>query len=60
LTEIDGVVSIRSFELLVQWLYLGRVIFGELTPEEAITATIEFVLDMFDILINALFQFHLD
>jgi len=40
---MDGVVSTRSFELLVQWLYLGRVIFGELKPEEAITATIEFV-----------------
>ncbi|CZR58822.1 uncharacterized protein PAC_08714 [Phialocephala subalpina] len=43
LTEIDGVVSTRSFELLVQWLYIGRVIFGELAPAEAITATIEFV-----------------
>jgi hypothetical protein len=43
LTEVDGVVSTRSFELLVQWLYLGRVIFSDLTPEEAITATIEFV-----------------
>jgi len=42
-TEMDGVVSIRSFELLLQWLYLGRVNFGELTPEEAVTATIEFV-----------------
>lgn len=42
LAEIDGVVSIRSFELLVQWLYLGRVNFGKLTPEEAIPATIEF------------------
>ena len=43
MTEIDGVVSIRSFELLVQWLYLGRVIFGKLTPTETITAAIEFV-----------------
>jgi hypothetical protein len=42
LAEIDGVVSTRSFELLVQWIYLGRVIFGELEPAEAITATIEF------------------
>ena len=40
---MDGVVSIRSFEPLLQWLYLGRVNFGELTPEEAVTATIEFV-----------------
>ena len=30
LTKIDGVVSTQSFELLVQWLYLGQVIFGEL------------------------------
>ena len=43
LTKIDGVVSTQSFELLVQWLYLGRVIFDELKPEEDITATIEFV-----------------
>ena len=41
LVEIDGVVSARSFKLLVQWVYLGRVIFGELAPGEAITATIE-------------------
>ena len=43
MAEMDGVVSIRSFELLVQWLYLGRVIFGRLTPKETITAAIEFV-----------------
>lgn len=43
LTEIDDVVSIRRFELLVQWLYLGRVNFGALAPEDAITATIEFI-----------------
>lgn len=35
-------MSTRSFELLVQWIYLGRVIFGELDPSEAITASIEF------------------
>jgi hypothetical protein len=43
LAEIDDVVSTQSFELLVQCLYLGRVIFSELKPEETITATIEFV-----------------
>lgn len=43
LTEMDGVVSVRGFELLVQWLYLGRVIFGKSTPKETITAAIEFV-----------------
>jgi hypothetical protein len=29
--------------MLVQWLYLGRVVCSESTPEERITATIEFV-----------------
>jgi hypothetical protein len=43
LAEIEGVVSTQSFELLIQWLYLGRVIFGDLAPEDAITATISFV-----------------
>ncbi len=43
LKEKEDVVSTRSFELLVQWMYIGRVIFDELPPEEAITATIEFV-----------------
>jgi len=43
LEEIDGVVSTRSFQILVQWLWLGRVVFGKSTPEEAITAAIEFV-----------------
>jgi hypothetical protein len=39
LTEEDGVVSERSFQLLVSW----PSHLGELAPEEAITATIEFV-----------------
>jgi hypothetical protein len=43
LAEIDDVVSVRSFELLLQWLYLGRVVFGKLKPEDTITAAIEFV-----------------
>jgi hypothetical protein len=43
LKEEEDIVSTRSFELLVQWLYVGRVIFDELPPEEAITTTIEFV-----------------
>ncbi|ELR08411.1 hypothetical protein VC83_03559 [Pseudogymnoascus destructans] len=41
LEEIDGVVSIRSFQMLVQWICLGRVVFGESAPEEAITTAIE-------------------
>jgi len=42
LTAVDVVVSVLSFKLLAQWLYLGQVI-GKLTPEEeeGITATIE-------------------
>lgn len=37
--------------MLVQWLYLGRVNFGELEPEEAITATIAFprISDMYKV-----------
>ena len=42
LEEIDGVVSTQSFQMLVQWVCLGRVVFGESMPEEAITAAIEF------------------
>jgi hypothetical protein len=42
LEEIDGVVSIQSFQMLVQWVCLGRVVLGESTPEEAITTVIEF------------------
>jgi hypothetical protein len=41
LEEIEGVVSVQSFEMIIQWLYLGRVSFGEFTPEDAISATIE-------------------
>jgi len=43
LAEIDGIISPRSFEILVQWLYLGRVLFRESTPKECITIAIEFV-----------------
>ncbi|KAF8848530.1 hypothetical protein BDZ45DRAFT_664419 [Acephala macrosclerotiorum] len=43
LMKEEDVVSTRSFELLVQWMFVGRVNFDELPPEEAITATIEFV-----------------
>lgn len=43
MTEIEDVVSVQSFKLLLQWLHLGRVFFGTLTPKETITAAIEFV-----------------
>jgi hypothetical protein len=42
LEEIDGVVSTRSFEMLVQWVYHNRIVFGNSPPAEAITASIEF------------------
>ena len=43
LDEVDGVVTTRSFQMLLQWLYIGRVVFDELSSEEAITAILEFV-----------------
>lgn len=51
LTEEEGVVTQRSFEMLVQWLYLGRVLFNESTPTESVTAILEFVrlADMCDV-----------
>ncbi|KFY53479.1 hypothetical protein V496_07539 [Pseudogymnoascus sp. VKM F-4515 (FW-2607)] len=54
---VDGVVSVRAFEMLAQWLCIGRVVFKEYTsgkftpgkatlkesaPEESIAAVIEF------------------
>ncbi|KFY84307.1 hypothetical protein V500_09422 [Pseudogymnoascus sp. VKM F-4518 (FW-2643)] len=54
---VDGVVSVRAFEMLAQWLCIGRVVFKgstsknptseestakESTPEESIAAAIEF------------------
>jgi hypothetical protein len=52
LEEIDGVVSTRSFEMLVQWVCLNRIVFGDLPPAEAIAASIEFarLADMFSIM----------
>ena len=43
LEEVDGVVTIRSFQMLVQWLYSHRVVFGDSSPEETITLILEFV-----------------
>jgi hypothetical protein len=43
LEEVDGVVTTRSFQMLVQWLYHHKVVFGESTPEETITTILEFV-----------------
>jgi hypothetical protein len=38
----EGVLSIRSFELLIQWMYVGRVIVAKLSPSEQIEALVEF------------------
>jgi hypothetical protein len=43
LDEIDGVVSTQSFQMLVQWVCLGRVVFGKSPLMETIAAVIEFV-----------------
>ena len=40
--EIDDVVTPRSFQMLVQWVCLGRVMFGECAPDVSITTAIEF------------------
>jgi hypothetical protein len=42
LDELEGVVSVRSFKLLIQWLYVGRVIAGKATPGEEIETMVEF------------------
>lgn len=38
---VDGVVSVEAFEMLAQWLCIGRIVFKELAPEESITSAIE-------------------
>jgi len=42
LEEINGVVTPRSFQMLVQWVCLGRVVFRKCPPDVAITTAIEF------------------
>ncbi|KAJ5835738.1 hypothetical protein N7447_001764 [Penicillium robsamsonii] len=41
LKEVDGVVSVRSFEALIQWIYLRRIQFDFEGPEDQISAMIE-------------------
>lgn len=43
LEEIEGVVSVRSLEALVEWLYLRNVRFDSKDPEDQISAAIELV-----------------
>ncbi|KAH8761260.1 hypothetical protein F5882DRAFT_336780, partial [Hyaloscypha sp. PMI_1271] len=39
---MHGVVTPRSFQMLVQWVGLSRVVFRECAPDVAITTAIEF------------------
>ncbi|KAJ5902884.1 hypothetical protein N7495_003412 [Penicillium taxi] len=43
LEEVEGVVSVRSFEALIQWLYMCRVQFDSEDPEDQISTIIELV-----------------
>ncbi|KAJ6005498.1 hypothetical protein N7451_003442 [Penicillium sp. IBT 35674x] len=40
--EVEGVVSVRSFSMLIEWIYLGRINDETAQPEEQISALIEF------------------
>lgn len=40
--EIEGVVSVHSFSMLIEWIYLGRVDDNTARTEEQISALIEF------------------
>ena len=42
LEEINGVVTPRSLQMLIQWVCLGRVVFRECAPDVAIATAIEF------------------
>jgi len=42
LAEIDGVASVRSLEMLVQWICLGRIVIGATSPAEGIALSMEF------------------
>ena len=51
LEEVDGVVSPQSFEMLVQWMVLGRIVFKNPPATDAITSYIELarLADMCDV-----------
>ena len=48
----DGVVSPRSFEMLLQWVCHNRIVLGDLPPTKAIDAIIEFarLADIYNIM----------
>ncbi|TVY43739.1 hypothetical protein LCER1_G008779 [Lachnellula cervina] len=41
--DSDKVVTTQSFEILVQWIYLGKLVFPSMKPEEEITMALDFV-----------------
>lgn len=51
LKEEDGVVSVRSLELLVQWIYQGQVLIDDSDASESISTAIEFarLADMYQV-----------
>ncbi|KAL2841265.1 hypothetical protein BJY01DRAFT_249615 [Aspergillus pseudoustus] len=51
LEKLDGVLSTQSFQLLLQWLYLGRFNLGKESPSDRITTMIELarLADMMEI-----------
>ncbi|KAL3458301.1 hypothetical protein BJX64DRAFT_226687 [Aspergillus heterothallicus] len=51
LTEIEGVLSVRSFKLFLQRVYTGTIKLGDESPEDQISALIEFarLADMLDV-----------
>ncbi|KAL2857244.1 hypothetical protein BJY01DRAFT_136944 [Aspergillus pseudoustus] len=42
MAEIEGVVSVRSFKILLQWIHTGHIRFRDEEPEVQVTAAIEF------------------
>ena len=38
----DPVVTVQSFGMLIQWLYLGKIAFPSLKPEDEITLALDF------------------
>lgn len=43
LNEMEGVISVRGFEALIQWLYIRRIHFDSKEPGDQVSAAIELV-----------------
>jgi len=41
--EVGEFITVRSLELLIQWLHIGRVVVGKISPRGEIDAIVEFV-----------------